>query len=167
MILRSLIIEDAKYMMEYINDDEISSNFKFTRYPFSQQNFRNFIEKSWSDSTNIHFAIVTDEYAGTVSLKNINKIDRTAEYAIVVRKNKWGTGIAKEATNQIINYGFNTLNLEKIYLNVLSNNIRANKFYEKMGFELEGTFKNHVFINGKYENLNWYCTFRNKQDKED
>jgi diamine N-acetyltransferase len=166
ILLRALRAEDSNFMMEYINDAEISSNFKFTRYPFSQEGFRNFIEKSWSDRTNIHFAIEADEYAGTISLKNINNIDRTGEYAIVVRKKFWGTGIAKEATEKIIQYGFNTLNLEKIYLNVLTSNTRANKFYQKMGFDFEGSFKRHVFVEGKYEDLNWYCIFKKKDDKE-
>jgi len=161
--LRALKSEDSKFMMEYINDVEISGNFKFTRYPFSQEGFKNFIEKSWADTTNIHFAIEAEEYAGTISLKNINKIDKTAEYAIVIRKKFWGTGIAKEATEKIIQYGFNTLNLEKIYLNVLSCNSRANKFYQKMNFEFEGTFRKHVFVDGKYENLNWYCIFKEKE----
>lgn len=164
MKLRSLIIEDAKHMMEYIDDTEISSNFKFTRYPFSIDGFRSFIQANWEDKKNIHYAIEADEYAGTVSLKNINTIDRTAEYAIVIRKKYWGTGIAKDATDQIISYGFSTLNLEKIYLNVLSSNVRANKFYKKIGFTYEGSFKNHVFVNGKYEDLNWYCVFRGREE---
>ncbi len=164
ILIRALKVEDSNFMMEFINDAEISSNFKFTRYPYSQDGFRNFIEKSWTDRTNIHFAIEADEYAGTISLKNINNIDRTAEYAIVVRKKFWGTGIAKEATEKLIQYGFNTLNLEKIYLNVLSSNGRANRFYQKMGFDFEGTFRRHVFVQGKYEDLNWYCIFKEKEE---
>jgi diamine N-acetyltransferase len=163
ILLRALKSEDSKFMMEYITDNEISTNFKFTRLPFSQDGFINFIERSWSDSANVHFAIESDEYAGTISLKNINKIDRTAEYAIVIRKKFWGTGIAKEATEKIIQYGFNTLNLKKIYLNVLSSNVRANRFYEKMDFNFEGTFKKHVYINGRYEDLNWYCIFNERE----
>lgn len=159
--LRSLHMEDANHMMEYINDEEISTNFKFTRYPFSVDSFKSFIQSSWKDKDNVHFAIEDEdgEYAGTVSLKNINAIDKTAEYAIVTRKKFWGSGIAKEATSKIIEYGFNTLNLRKIYLNVLSTNERANKFYKKFGLEFEGTFKKHIFVNGEYSDLNWYCIF--------
>ena len=162
ILLRALKVDDSNYMMEYTNDVEISSNFKFTRNLFSKEDFIRFIEKSSSDSTNFHFAIEADEYAGTVSLKNYNEFDRTAEFAIVVRKKFWGTGIAVEATEKIIEYGFSKLNLEKIYLNVLSSNVRANRFYQKMGFDFEGSFKKHVFVMDKYEDLNWYCIFRKK-----
>lgn len=162
--LRPLLIEDATYMMEFINDKEVSTNFKFTRYPFSEENFKEFIKNSWNDKCNIHFAIQNEkgEYAGTISLKNINPIDRTAEYSIVVRRKFWGCGIAKEATENILDYGFRLLNLRKIYLNVLATNKRASKFYEKFGFEFEGTFKQHLFVSGTFVNLNWYCKFNDK-----
>lgn len=165
MKLRCLLIEDADYMMEFFNDYEISNNFIFTRYPFSIEGFQSFIRNSWNDRINLHYAIEESEYAGTISLKNISMIDRTAEYAIVTRRKFWGSGLAKKATKQIISYGFNTLNLRKIYLSVLSNNIRANKFYKKIGFKFEGTLKKHIFINGQYEDLNWYCMF-NENNKD-
>lgn len=156
--LRELRIDDLEYMYEAFNDPDISKSFLFTRYPLSKEKLVNFIESSWKDANNIHYAIVSehDEYVGTVSLKNINYLDRNAEYAIITRKKFWGQKYAYKATKTIINYGFNTLNLNKIYLNVLSSNIRANKFYEKFGFVKEGIFKEHVYIDGKYEDLNWY-----------
>lgn len=158
--LRGLVIEDSIHMMEFVNDIDIAGNFKFTRFPFSISNFEKFIIDSWKDKNNVHFAIEEDDYAGTISLKNINYIDKTAEYAIAIRKKYWGTGTAKEATDKIIDYAFNKLNLEKVYLNVLASNVRANKFYNKYGFQLEGIFKKHIYVNGKYEDLNWYCIFK-------
>jgi RimJ/RimL family protein N-acetyltransferase len=162
--LRELHIEDVELMSEFLNDHDISKNFLFTRYPFSKENFIEFVKSSWGDKNNIHFAIIessTEEYVGTVSLKNINYIDRNAEYAIVTRKKFWGTQCAFEATKQILEYGFNRLNLYKIYLNVLSSNSRAIKFYGKFGFIEENVFKDHVYVNGKFEDLHWYCIFNN------
>jgi len=155
---RALQLSDADYMCEFLDDPDISGNFLYTRYPFSKDNFIEFIKSSWGSKSNIHYAIVdeNDEYVGTISLKNVNYIDRNAEYAIVIRKKYWGKDYAYEATKKIIEYGFNRLNMHKIYLNVLSSNIRANKFYEKYGFIKENTFKEHVYINGRYEDLNWY-----------
>lgn len=159
--LRELRLDDAEYMTEFIKDKDISKQFLYTRYPFSQENFKEFIRDSWRNSNNIHFAIVDehDEYIGTISLKNINYVDRNAEYAIVTRKKYWGTKSSYEATKQIIDYGFKRLNLHKIYLNVLSSNLRAKKFYEKFGFIQDGVFKQHLYINGKYEDLIWFSIF--------
>lgn len=160
---RALKLEDIDYMFEIISDPEVSNNFVFTRFPISITKLQSFITSSWSNKDDVHFAIVDEknEYVGTISLKNINYIDSNAEYAIVIRKKYWGKKFAFEATKFILEYGFNKLNLTKIYLNVLESNKRANTFYSKFGFNLEGSFKNHMFIDGKYEDLNWYCIFKN------
>ena len=160
--LRELQIDDLGYMYEIINDQEVAKNFLFTRYPFSKEKLINFIKNSWEDTNNIHYAIVdqNNEYIGTISLKNINYLDKNAEYAIFVRREYWGQKYAYEATKTIIRYGFETLNLNKIYLNVLASNIRANRFYEKFGFIKEAVFREHVYIQGRYEDLNWFCLFK-------
>lgn len=160
--LRELRIEDAEYMYEFVEDIAIADNFIFTRYAYSLENFYEFIKKSWGNTKDIHYAIVdkNNEYVGTVSLKNINYVDRNAEYAITVRRKFWGKQYASEATQKIIDYGFDRLNLHKIYLNVLSSNIRAIKFYEKYGFSRENSFKEHRYIDGKFVDLIWYCILR-------
>ena len=162
--LRELQIKDANKMYEWMSDPEVVSSLAIGRYPNSKEEIHDFIRKSWTDKNNIHFAIVTDEddYTGTVSLKNINYIDRNAEYAIAINKDYWGKEFSKFSTDEIISYGFKILNLHKIYLNVVCSNIRANKFYEKYGFEKEGTFTKHIFLNGEFVDLNWYCIL-NKQ----
>ena len=67
-----------------------------------------------------------------------------------------GSGAAKVATMEILKIAFEELKLHKVYLNVRSGNIRAQKFYNKIGFRNEGTFKDHVINkNGDYENLIW------------
>lgn len=160
--LRELQLKDAEKMYEWMSDPEVIESLAIGRYPNSKEKIEEFIKSSWSDKNNVHFAIVTDndEYAGTVSLKNINLIDRNAEYAIAIHKEYWGSDYANFATDNIISYGFKKLNLNKIYLNVISKNVRANKFYEKYGFIFEGTFKEHMFINGELIDLNWYCIFK-------
>lgn len=157
--LRELQIKDVDRMYEWMSDPDVTNSLTIGRFLNSKDKIQDFIKNSWTDRNNIHFAIVTDEddYVGTVSLKNINYIDRNAEYAIAIHKDFWGEGFANYATDRIISYGFKKLNLHKIYLNVISSNVRANKFYGKYGFIKEGTFKEHMYLNGEMVDLNWYC----------
>lgn len=106
-----------------------------------------------------HFAIVDedDEHIGTISLKNIDFLHRKAEYAISVRGKWHGSGVAKKATEILVKYAFEELKLHKIYLNVLSDNIRAIKFYEKCGFQFEGEFKDDLLLKGEWKTLKWYA----------
>lgn len=172
MKLRKLKFKDAESMYEWMMDYECNRNFRFDSTKITLESCKNFIEKSLSDKENLNLAIVNenDEYLGTISLKNINYNDLNAEYAISVRKEYHGTGVAKKATQELLKYAFEELHLNKVYLNVLSENIRAIKFYEKIGFEYEGEFKKHLRINSEYKDLKWYCFLKenySKQEKDD
>lgn len=156
--LRKLENSDASNMLEWMHDSNVNCNFRFDFSKMTLDDVNNFIHNSF-DEKNQHFAIVDEqnEYMGTISLKNINKVDNNAEYAIVTRTVAHGKGLALEATKEILNYAFNELKLHKVYLNVLEENRRANRFYEKCGFKFEGMSKEFLYIKGKYHNLNWYA----------
>lgn len=162
-VLRKLDRKDAPYMLEWMHDDEINCNFQA---PFAKADLDSvyvFIDNSFEDN-NQHFAFVNenDEYMGTVSLKNISYKNKNAEYAIVTRKTAQGTGLAKKATEALLKYALEKLDLHKIYLNVLEGNKRAISFYEKLGFVYEGRATDAVNIQGEFKNLLWYGLINNK-----
>jgi RimJ/RimL family protein N-acetyltransferase len=162
--LRKLAHDDIIFMKEYFEDSEIKNQFLFTQKKFDSDLIKKFIDKSYSKKT-INLAIeFYGEYAGTISLKNLDFDNLNAEYSIIIRKKFWGKGVASRATRLIINYGFETLRLKKIYLNVLSSNKRAIKFYLKMGFKYEGIFKKHFRIQNNYSDINWYAIFNHEEE---
>ena len=67
-----------------------------------------------------------------------------------------GRGVAQEATRLILQKGFNEMGLNRVYLNVLSDNTRAVRFYEKCGFVFEGEFREHIKLEGKLKSLKWF-----------
>lgn len=163
-MIRRLEPKDAEFMLEWMHDKEINRAF---RYPFSQSTKESvlmFIKNSYNEN-NRHFAVVNeqDEYLGTVSLKNISRQNGSAEYAVVLRQKAQGTGVARKATEELIRYAFEELKLHKVYLNVLDINEKAKHFYQKCGFVYEGTAKDAIRLNGKYESLSWYGIINNKE----
>lgn len=162
MKLRSLEPKDAELMLEWMKDEEINQYFRFQSDAVTPESINDFITSSSSCKSNKHYAIVDDNdvYLGTISLKNIDMNNFNAEYAIALRKAAIGKGVAREATIEILNNAFEYFKLNKIYLNVIADNERAIKFYEKMGFILEGEFMEHLYIKGVYHNLKWYAIRR-------
>lgn len=160
--LRKLKQKDAPLMLEWMQDREINSCFRFDAQCMTLEKVCSFIEKAQDISTDMHLAVINekDEYLGTISLKEIDLINHTAEYAISMRKCAIGNGIARSATEKILEKAFTEIELNKVYLNVLSDNIRAIKFYEKLGFEFEGEFKDHLFIKEQYKSIKWYSIFK-------
>lgn len=160
-MIRKLEKKDAERMLEWMHDDAINCNFSVDFKSYSLEQVIGFIDNSF-DKQNQHFAITdeNDMYQGTVSLKNISYADLNAEYAIVLRNDALGKGYSQGATKEILAYAFNDLKLHKVYLNVLESNIRARRFYEKMGFKDEGMFLNHKYIQNEFQNLCWYAIFK-------
>ncbi|KPI56318.1 hypothetical protein KW94_01370 [Clostridioides difficile] len=160
MKIRRLDIRDIDLMLEWMKDDDINKNFKINFNDMDKNKIEEFVLNSYTNGS-IHMAIVddSDEYLGTVSLKNIDYINKNAEYAIVLRKKAIGKSVAKVGTEEILKIAFGNLNLKKVYLNVYSHNERAIRFYEKMGFIYEGEFREHIFVNDVFMNIKWYSIF--------
>lgn len=162
--LRKLEEKDIPYMIEWMSDEELT---KYLKNNFSKlanaEIQKEFIRNSISDR-DINFAIVdnsNDEYLGTISLKNIEKDFKSAEYAICIRKGVQGKGVAFQATLKILKYAFFDLKLENVYLYVLKENVRANKFYEKFGFKFDRVENKSLEIKGVMSDINWYSIDKN------
>lgn len=165
MKLRKLEYKDAPLMLEWMHDPDTKKYFRKSMESQTLEETLLFIENarnSFEEGSTLHFAVVdsNDQYLGTISLKNINKEDGNAEYAVSMGRRGRGNGIAKEATWEILSYAFNKLGLERVFLNVLEDNIRAQKLYEKCGFKFEGEFRKCLLKDGKYKNLKWYSILK-------
>lgn len=165
--LRTLEIKDADFMLEWLQDPEIQKYFHYPMKNQTKEKVLAFIGKSQEcnpeiNMGTIHYAVVdnSDEYLGTISLKNIDNISLNAEYAISMRKKTFGTGAAREATLLLLSIAFEKMKLKKVYLNVLEENRRAVKFYEKMGFIKEGRARYQIFLRGEFKTLCWYGMLR-------
>lgn len=162
MKLRNPLLKDAEGMLSWMHSEETKNIFATNFASFTLEKVQNFIKNANSDKNNVNFVCAddNDNYLGTISLKNIDFNAKNAEYAVSFCSAAHGTGAAAFATKEILKYAFETLGLERVYLNVITKNIRANKFYKKMGFVFEGEFRNHIIVNNRLENLCWYSMLK-------
>ena len=157
IVLRAFEEEDIVFNLNWQNDIEFQNLFLGTRYPISECEEYEWYKAVIKDKSKLIFSIKYKEdnkYIGNIGISNISWINRNASFWIYIgERNYRRKGCALEATQLMIEYSFNNLNIYKIYLNVLEKNIPAVKLYKKLNFEIEGTFKNEVFICGQYENI--------------
>lgn len=146
-------------MLEWMHDNQINSQFVTPFSIYTEEQVHRFIHQAQIDcQTNLHLACVDsrDQYLGTVSLKNISQENRNAEYAICFRTSAHGTGAACYATSSILRIAFEELNLERVYLYLLAENTRADRFYQKSGFIYEGTAVRSMLHHDKLCDVKWY-----------
>ncbi len=65
-------------------------------------------------------------------------------------KNNRGKGIGNFATSEILHHAFNNVNLNRIELNVLADNFKAIKLYDRIGFKREGVRRKSTFKRGQF-----------------
>ncbi len=169
MRLRKLLDTDAAGMLEWMKDPEVNKNFRFPFAQMTPERVLKFIREARQDAGNRHYAVAGDDdgYLGTVSLKHIDTEAKSAEYAICICPKAQGTGAAAFATREILRIAFLQLGLNRVYLNVLSRNARAVRFYRKIGFIYEGEFKQHLAIRGEILDLQWFRMLKEEYLKSD
>lgn len=80
----------------------------------------------------------TNRHVGNIKIDPIDLKSLSGEYGIMIGDSSvWGKGIAKETSNKIFDFCFNSLQLKKINLGVKKNNLIAIRLYEKLGFVFE------------------------------
>jgi RimJ/RimL family protein N-acetyltransferase len=136
--LRPLEITDAKTSYKWRNNPVL---WKYTEFK-PNKNISIAIETAWLKKVlkcknAFRFAIClldSGKYLGNIQLVNID--DKIGYFHVFIGETSfWGKGIAKEATQLMLNYGFSKLGLTAIKLKVHQNNSVAKAIYQKMGFQ--------------------------------
>jgi RimJ/RimL family protein N-acetyltransferase len=88
---------------------------------------------------------------GNIGLMDIDWRNRSAEVGILIgEKAYWNQGYGREAMQMMLKHGFETLNLNRIFLRVYETNPRAVRSYEQAGFVHEGRQRQAEHRQGKY-----------------
>jgi [ribosomal protein S5]-alanine N-acetyltransferase len=94
-----------------------------------------------------------DRIVGTCGFNYIDYPNHRAEIGGELSVEYWGKGIALEAVETIIKFGFEILNLHSIEAKVSPGNRGAIFLLEKTGFKKEAHFTDRVFHKGGYSDM--------------
>lgn len=170
--LRAIEKEDLIHLRNWRNITSFRKNFREVReLSLEDQN-------SWFDSLqktkhiNYMFSIIdlkTNKLIGAAGLLYINWINRSADFSFYIGENELyigDDGRAKEATELLLNYGFNNLNLNKIWMELYEFDSKKISFFTNgFNFIVDGTLRENCYEGGEYwDSLiismlkNDYCT---------
>lgn len=104
------------------------------------------------DRTRMALAIEADgEHVGVIGLNGIDLVYRSAELWIYLGDHSQrGKGVAKAAFRALCDFAFNTLGLNRVFVQVFSFNERALKFFPACGMKPEGVLREAVFKRGRF-----------------
>lgn len=163
------MIKGSNIILERAGEAESELLFKWRSKPEIYKNFANQDEitldhhKNWfsKNAHNYYFVIKTleGEPLGLTLLENIDHRNRRCFWGIYIAETiHRGKGFAQEATKLVLNFGFDYLNLHKIYGTTLAGNVTGRKFHKSVGFKEEAVLKDYCFFDGEYHDLIYIST---------
>ena len=136
MYLRKLSLKDAPLMLEWMHDESVVAKLAANFAEKTIDDCNRFITWANETDTDLHLAVAdeNDTYMGTVSLKHLDRVAGTAEFAITVRACAMGKGFSHFGMDSILKKGISEEKLNAIYWCVSPKNARAVRFYDKHGY---------------------------------
>jgi RimJ/RimL family protein N-acetyltransferase len=160
MIIRQIQIEDAAAFASVIQAVEIESEFMLYE-PYERRVSPEIQEKmirtlTAGENSNIFVAENQGELVGYLIAigGTARRTSHSANIVIGIREKFCGQGIGTRLFEELENWA-RQRNLHRLELSVISTNTAGLALYKKMGFEVEGTKKHSLLVNGEY--IDQYC----------
>jgi len=140
-------------LVKYANNNKIAkwltNGFP---HPYTHADGKAFISMATKDNPTKVFAIdVNGEAVGSIGIFPQSDIhEKSAEMGYWLAEAYWGQGITTKAIQEIVEYGFQTFDIVRIFAKPFSANQNSQRVLEKAGFLLEARLKKAIFKNGEF-----------------
>jgi len=146
-VMRSLQCSDLDALAEIWADPEVTRFLPSRGVPISRENAEKSLQsfiKHWQERGYGVWAIVenSSQMIGYCGLRYLDEINET-ELLYGLAKAYWGRGIATQAAQAAVSYGFNVAHLDKLIAMALPDNLASRRVIQKAGLQYEKQI--HIF----------------------
>lgn len=158
VFLRALEEEDLQLLYQLENDTRVWE-ISGTTTPYSKHVLQSYLDNAHRDIYDVkQLRLVICSYdekkaIGLIDLFDFDPKHRRAGIGIIITneadRNK---GLGAEALELLCNYAFSVFALRQLYANILQENDRAIRLFQKLGFVNVGVKKDWIISNDGYKN---------------
>jgi [ribosomal protein S5]-alanine N-acetyltransferase len=168
--LRQATNKDAKDMYIYLSDQEVVQHMGLEPYKSAEDVLEeiNWYKSIWEKGTGIRWCITLKKeniVIGSCGFLNRQPKHYKAEIGYELSSSYWGQGIAGEALNAVLTYGFQQLSLERVEALIEPANTASQKLVAKHGFLKEGLLRHYEYTRGKFDDLYMYSILKGDFEK--
>jgi RimJ/RimL family protein N-acetyltransferase len=145
--------DDLPSLIKYGDNWNIAKNLSnLFPHPYTEDAGKAFIRFANADKPIHTFAIeVNGEAVGGIGIHPQTDImEKNAELGYWLGEPFWGKGIVSGAVRQILNFAFDTYQIDRVYATVFRANIASQRLLEKNGFRLEANIEKLFWKKGEY-----------------
>ncbi len=139
------------------------------KWPMTQKQFREHISIGKTPPQTLYPFILLNHnnVSGYCELSGFHRAtDQARLTRVIISPDHRNEGLAKTMINNVLNFGFETLELNRIALGVFDFNVAAIKCYNDIGFYLEGTFRESAKVGETYWNCHSMSILRKEWDSK-
>ena len=175
--LREILINDAQDITLLLMNYNVSKHLWEIPNPYSIDDALEFIKCANSDFNTLkalHFAIESKiiprsrnnlKFVGTISVKNIDLVNKKADLGYWIGEQYWGRGLATECLKLIIDYAFSAeLGLKQLCAYVFPENKASIRVLEKNGMNKIGEVNEYHKLSGRDRTSFIYVTKRHSDN---
>lgn len=170
--LRAVERDDLFLLRDWRNISDFRKNFREVR-ELNMENqekwFERIVENSKNDFMFMIERLSDKQPIGVCGLVYVNWIIRSADFSFYIGEEaKYidDDGYAEEATRLLLDYGFNNLNMHKIWTELYDFDQKKIKFFmEKFKFKKDGLLRDNCFEAGEYSDSHIYSILESEFKK--
>jgi RimJ/RimL family protein N-acetyltransferase len=166
--LREFTGDDADQAVALVGDDRVTRWLSFdSRSPAEAATMvAGIVERAQLEPRTEYYLAVTradhDEVIGFARL-GFNGV-KAAKLGYAIHADHWGHGYATDAARILIDFGFTELGLHRISAAIGPDNAASIAVVKRLGFELEGCIRDHVWTNGGWRASQLYSVLAHEWD---
>jgi ribosomal-protein-alanine N-acetyltransferase len=158
LLLRNITMDDATDYFDFASDPQVSV---FTTWDTHQtiaesQDFIHKVLGKYETKSAYHWGIIDNSTGKLIGRTGFIRWDADHQKTEISSR-YWNQGVITEATKNIIKYGFEKLDLNRIEGRCNHNNVGSGRVMEKLGMKFEGTLREQMKIKGEFVDQRMYA----------
>lgn len=169
LILRKMTLADAQDIFEYASDPE-ETKYAEWHYHKSIEDSISFLKsviQKYENKEVSEWGIILKEnnkFIGTCAYLWWQPAHNRAEIGYALSRKYWGKGLMTEAIKEVIKFGFEQMQLNRIEGRCIVENFASQRVLEKVGMKFEGILREQLLVKGVYRNIKLYSILRKEYE---
>lgn len=169
LVLREFRENDRAAVHEYASDLEVVRYMPFG--PNTDEQTAEFIQRSMANreedprrSFELAVTLAGDgRLIGGCGIRASSPQHSSGDMGYCLRRDAWGRGYATEAGRLLVDFGFDTLGLHRIWATCDVDNAASARVLEKLGMKREGEMREDSWVRGRWRSSCLYAVLENER----
>jgi RimJ/RimL family protein N-acetyltransferase len=163
LVLRDFVESDWETVLAYQQDPLYLRYYEWTSR--TAEEVRAFMKRFLDQQKQVprikfQFAVTlksSGQLIGNCGIRRDSPEAREADMGYELDPNHWRKGYATEAAGAVLDFGFSSMDLQRVTAWCIADNVASARVLEKIGMKLEKRMRHHQYFKGRWWDTLWYA----------